>query len=220
MAHWMQCNTEILDRTEICPFCRCVLEGEISERNMYPDVLTHEKKIILAIRIYLVVAIVVECILIHLNVRNFNGMWWCAITGGGFFILWLGLKMIAEKEYRYGIKTFVMVFFCLLYVILIDYITGFSRWSLNIVFPGTILLINGLVVILMIVNYRNWQSYISWQIFMIALSILAVILSALNVITWPYMAEIVLAVSVLFFVGTLIIGGSRATTELKRRFHI
>jgi hypothetical protein len=187
---------------------------------MYPDVLTHEKKIILAIRIYLVVAIVVECILIHLNVRNFNGMWWCAITGGGFFILWLGLKMIAEKEYRYGIKTFVMVFFCLLYVILIDYITGFSRWSLNIVFPGTILLINGLVVILMIVNYRNWQSYISWQIFMIALSILAVILSALNVITWPYMAEIVLAVSVLFFVGTLIIGGSRATTELKRRFHI
>ena len=76
------------------------------------------------------------------------------------------------------------------------------------------------VTVLMIINFRNWQSYISWQLFTILLSVLAVILSVLHVITWPYMAEMALLISILFFFGTLIIGGRRATTELKRRFHI
>ena len=219
MGYCKQCHADILDKTDICPLCRSVLEQTEERKNMYPDIQIRERKIKLAIRIYVVAALVLELILIYINYRTFNGTWWCVITGGGLIMGWLTMKLLAEKEYRYGIKTFAMVFLSLLYIILIDYILGFERWSLNIVFPGAIFAINALVVILMIINFRNWQSYISWQIFTILLSILAVVLLLLKIITWPYMAEVALFVSVLFFVGTLIIGGRRATTELKRRFH-
>ena len=99
-------------------------------------------------------------------------------------------------------------------------VTGFSRWSLNYVFPAVIFGIDLLVVILMFVNYRNWQSYMSWQIFMIALGLLAMLFAHWGWITRPTVSFWALMVSVLLFLATLILGGKRARTELKRRFHI
>ena len=71
----------------------------------------------------------------------------------------------------------------------------------------------------MIINRRNWQSYMMVQIFTILLSLVPIILLALGVIHFQYMALTALAVSVFIFVGTLILGDERARSELKRRFH-
>ena len=76
------------------------------------------------------------------------------------------------------------------------------------------------IVILMIVNRRNWQSYLSFQIAMILFSLIPVILNMFGYMRVPVLAYLALAVAVFLFLGTVIIGGKRATTELKRRFHV
>ena len=103
---------------------------------------------------------------------------------------------------------------------LIDAVFGFERWSLNYAYPAMILGIDVTALILMIVNFRNWQSYMPWQIFMFVLAILGVILSRFHLITKPRMSWITLGLTGFFFVATIIIGGGRAHTELKRRFHL
>ena len=98
MGYCKQCRAEILDKTDICPLCRSVLEQNGEQENMYPDIQIRERKIKLAIRIYVVAALVMELILVYINYRTFDGIWWSAITGGGLIMGWLTMKLLAEKE--------------------------------------------------------------------------------------------------------------------------
>ena len=76
------------------------------------------------------------------------------------------------------------------------------------------------IIVLMVINRRNWQSYIMWQMLMILISVMLIIFYWLDIITFPYVTGIAIMVSVFLFLGTVIIGGRRAKVELKRRFHI
>jgi hypothetical protein len=72
----------------------------------------------------------------------------------------------------------------------------------------------------MLVNRRNWQSYLMVQMVALIASAVAVILIFTEVITFPYLAAVASALSLFIFLGTVIIGDRKAREELKRRFHI
>ena len=101
----------------------------------------------------------------------------------------------------------------------IDYLTGYHKWSLEISFPIAVLLLDLAILILMVVNRRNWQSYMMVQIFTILLSMIPIVLLVAGVIEFPYLAVIASGVSIFIFLGTLILGDQRARSELMRRFH-
>ena len=82
------------------------------------------------------------------------------------------------------------------------------------------MLVDLFIVILMFVNRRNWQSYIMMELFMIFLSAVPLLLIWLDIVTETFISGAAFAVSVLLFLGTLIIGDRRARSELKRRFHV
>lgn len=110
--------------------------------------------------------------------------------------------------------------FTVLFLEGIDLLTGASGWALTFVFPSAILAMVLATIILMIVNIRNWQSYMMMQLFLVLMSVIAMILVAVKVIWFPYLAMGAMGASLFLFLGTLIIGDKRARTELKRRFHI
>ena len=83
-----------------------------------------------------------------------------------------------------------------------------------------IILIDAGIILLMIVNHRNWQSYLMWQITMILFSLIPVFFAVFGIITEPLLSGLAMAFSVALFLGTVIIGDRRARVELKRRFHI
>lgn len=220
MSKCKQCQIEVLDETQVCPLCRCVLEYDDDNENMYPEIVKKERKIKLALRIYVFAAIVCEVLLIYMNYRSFDGVWWCAIPGAGLLYIYLGMKSLLEYEYGYRSKAFSMIVLGLLYVILIDYVLGFERWSLNYVFPAVIIGLNAAIFVLMIVNLRNWQSYIMLEMLTIVLALFSIVMWKLHLITDPRVGELSLAIAAFSFLGTVIIGGGRAITELRRRFHI
>lgn len=108
----------------------------------------------------------------------------------------------------------------ILIVIAIDFLVGYRGWSVNYALPSAIILVDVGIIICMIVNRRNWQSYMMWQIFMILCSIVPVILIFTGIVTAQLFALIAFAFSLFLFLGTLIIGDRRARVELKRRFHV
>ena len=55
---------------------------------------------------------------------------------------------------------------------------------------------------------------------MIFLSAIPLLLMWLDIVTETFISGLAFAVSVLLFLGTLIIGDRRARSELKRRFHV
>jgi FlaA1/EpsC-like NDP-sugar epimerase len=130
----------------------------------------------------------------------------------------LRYAIIGTSGYR--AKTLVLTILAVLMLITIDFLHGYNGWSVNYVFPAGIILVDVGILVVMAVNNKNWQSYMMQQIFMIICSAVALVLCKVGVITSPIVSIIAMNVSVIIFLGTLILGGRRARVELGRRFHI
>ena len=220
MSRCIQCNIEVLDETERCPLCHSVLEPTVEVENMYPDVRIKTRRMMLLSRIYLFVAIVTEAILMAVNYYGTFETAWSLATGLILFYGYLVIRFAILGKSGYIAKTIVLTLIAILALIAIDFVSGYKGWSVRYVFPAAIIGIDAVILLLMIVNRRNWQSYIMWQIFMILCSFVPIILYFVGIIYVPYLALAALGTSVFLFLGTVIIGDRRARVELKRRFHI
>ena len=214
------CNIEILDETESCPLCRSVLEPTDDLENMYPNVRVRMRRLLLASRIYLFCAIVLEAVLFAINLRTDSAVWWSAITGLALLFTYLVLRYAILGQTGYRGKVIVLALAAVLCAVGSDFATGYRGWSVDYVLPSGILLVDGILLGCMAWNRRNWQSYIMWQLLMILLSFIPLALYLLELEHNLHMALLPLALSAAIFLGTLIIGDRRARTELKRRFHV
>lgn len=220
MSKCRQCKIEILDETERCPLCGSVLEQTVEVENMYPNVRLKARKMMLFGRIYLFCAILTEALLVYLNVTLESKIWWSLITGLALFYGYMVIRFAILGKTGYRMKVVVLTAMAILMMVAIDFLAGYHGWALNYVLPSGIILIDAGIILLMIVNHRNWQSYLMWQITMILFSLIPVFFAVLGIITEPLLSGLAMAFSVALFLGTVIIGDRRARVELKRRFHI
>ncbi|MCR4791175.1 MAG: zinc ribbon domain-containing protein [Lachnospiraceae bacterium] len=221
MAECKKCGVHITDDTDRCPFCRCVLEDDgIKGENVYPD--TEEtvkfwrilRKIVLFLSICAVGGMIIAQ---YMGADIFN---WIVVVSLILLFVNVSIYMSITGKIGYMFKTLFLTMMAVIILIGIDYFTGYKRWSLDYTLPAGIIFLNGGCVALMIINHRNWQSYISLQLFNIFWSIVIALLLKFEVIRQPVMVVIAVSLSVLIFTGTLIFGGRRASDELKRRFFI
>ncbi len=220
MSRCNKCNIEVLDETERCPLCNCVLEQTVEVENMYPNVRLKARKMMLFGRIYLFLAILTEALLLYINYVTAPKMWWSVITGMIFLYGYLLIRFAILGKTGYRIKIVVLMMIMILMMVAIDFVVGYHGWSLNYVLPSGILAVDVGILLLMLINRRNWQSYMMLQIFMMVCSVVPVIFAAVGIVTAPLLSQIALAFSVFLFLGTVIIGDRRARTELRRRFHV
>lgn len=221
MSRCNNCKIQITDETDKCPFCQCVLEkdeGKVEDK--YPQAWVAVRKFHLLENIVLFLSILAEAVLVYINYTVTPFFAWCLIVGLVLLYANVVLRLAVIGKSGYMFKTICLVLTAIVMLIAIDYLTGYNRWSLNYVMPAGILFMDIGILVLMIVNHRNWQSYMMAQLFTIILSIIPIILLAIGEVTFSYLTVIAFAVSVFIFLGTLIIGDQRAKTELKRRFHI
>lgn len=220
MSKCRQCNIEILDETERCPLCHSVLEQTVEVENMYPNVRVMTRKLMLISRIYLFCAIIAEVILVYINTVTESQTWWSLIVGLTFLYVYMLIRYAILGKSGYRSKVVVLTTIAILMAVAADFLAGYQGWSVNYALPSGIMLVDAGILVLMICNRRNWQSYIMWQIFMILCSIIPLVFSLVGIATSPLLGLITFAASVFLFLGTIIIGDRKARTELKRRFHI
>ena len=198
-----KCNVVILDDTDRCPLCKHVLESDgIPGESRYPDAIATARKFRFVENLVLFISIVAECLLIAINFQVDREVAWSLVIG---IILLYGnvvLRMAILGKSGYLAKTVCLVLLAI------------------VMLPGGIIAIDLALFILILINRRNWQSYMMSELLTILLSIVPVVLLQMRIIHFPYLAWGSLGVSVFLFLGTLILGDQRARTELKRRFHI
>lgn len=220
MGKCQNCKIEVLDVTDRCPLCQSILEQTDELENMYPDARIKMRRLMFVSRIYLFCAIIAEIILFGINYSTKSQIWWSAIAGVALLFGYMILRYAILGRSGHKSKAFMIALMVVLGTIAIDFVIGYSGWSVDYVLPSGILLVDAFIAICMICNHRNWQSYIMWQIFMILLSLIPVVLFLTELERNQYMAFMPIAVSCTIFLGTMIIGDRRARIELKRRFHI
>ena len=221
MAECKKCGVHITDDTDRCPFCSCVLEDDgIKGMNVYPDPEATVKVWRTIRRIVLFLSIVAMggmFIALYMGADIFN---WTIVVGLILLYVNVTIYMTITDKIGYMFKTLFLTISVVLILIGIDYYTGYNRWSLDYTLPSSVIFLNVSCIGLMIINHRNWQSYISLQLFNIAWSVILFVLLRLEIIRVPILVLIAMAMSVFLFAGTIIFGGKRASDELKRRFFI
>ena len=215
---------QLLDPVSVCPLCKCIVEPTegMECRQMYPYGFAERgiKKMQRALSIYLFAAIVAEAILIGINVAVGGKPGWVIIMAGLFAYGYVTLKVSIQMHIGYRLKMILQTLLGVAVLFLIDLETGFHGWSLDYVLPGSLILMDAAIVILMIANRRNWQSYIPLEILMIALAAGPLVLYYFGFSTNLILPCATMALAILVFAGTMIIGGQRARDELYRRFHV
>lgn len=220
MSRCRQCNVEVLDETERCPLCNSVLEQTFEVENMYPDVRIQTRRLTFLSRVYLFGILLLEVILFSINYFDRYKIGWSLIVGLILFYGYLVIRFAILGKTGYRSKIVVLAAIAVLMMIAIDFLVGYHGWSVNYVLPACVIVLDIGIIILMIVNRRNWQSYIMWQILMLFVCVAMLILHLVGIITNPYVMGAAGFVSLFLFLGTLIIGDRRARVELHRRFHI
>lgn len=217
-----RCGLAVNDETDICLFCGMVLSGDgMGTRTIYPDIRNKTRMIKRLINIASYFAIVLEIFLAVINYYNYYGIKWSIITGGAIFYIILTLQYTVNKRNGHIKKIFVQMLGAMLLVAVIDFALGFSGWSFNIGIPLIILLLDVIILICMVINFENWQSYLLMQIFTLVMSIIHMVFYMTGIIkNGPLLPWITFGISAVIFTSCLVIGDKKAKSELKRRFYI
>lgn len=226
MKYCEKCGIGIVDDIDHCIFCRSVIDIENSKYDdfnsigEYPDAVTMVRRFKFVGNLILFLSFVASVICAVVNYEFTPDLVWSAIVILALIYANIILQFAIIGKSGYREKVIGVTLIGAVIVVGIDALTGYRGWSVNYVLPGAIILLDVGIMVLMVVNKRNWQSYIMSQILMLILSILVCILNVLGIITSSIVTQIATAISLFLLVGTIIIGDRKARQELKRRFHI
>lgn len=220
MSRCRQCNVEILDETERCPLCDSVLEYTEEMENMYPNAKVQTRKWVFLSKVYLFTAILLEVILFGINFVDKYKIGWSLVAGLGLLYGYLVIRLAILGRAGHKLKIVLLSAIAIVMMILADFVIGYDGWSVNYAFPSCVIILDLGIAVLMLVNRRNWQSYIMWQILMLLVSGGMILLFVFGIITEPHVMGVAVLFSVFLFLGTLILGDRRARVEVHRRFHI
>ncbi len=235
MAKCKACGVNIIDAAGTCPLCHHALQREDSRKiksaaefqedeqeafsQTYPNILGTVKKLDFLFRLFTLLCVFagVLCVFINVVVTP-KSKWSVIVVVSLLYVLFMLQLFTADTGYLK--RMFYGIFGAVCVVVLIDSSTGFGGWSLDFAIPAAMLAIDLALILLMLINRRNWQSYIQFQLLMAVISTASLIFVRLGIIHFPWLLYVAFLVSVLAFAATLIMGGSASREELSRRFHI
>ena len=216
------CKVEILDKTDKCPLCNNVLEWDGLEKdNLYPNARIASKKYQFLENVFLFASIVLWVILFVIDYTTDPEFLWSFTVSLVLIYANVLLRLTILGKSSYMAKIIWTIIIGMAFLIEADFLTGNHGWGFNFVMPTAILLWDiALIILMLFINRRNWQSYIIDELTALVACGVVLILMLFDVITFPYYAFGVQVFTVLLFVGTIIIGDRKAREELKRRFHL
>lgn len=242
MNKCLRCKVNIMDDAVMCPLCRGVLaqERETADalqgdeegkgRNeeeryhsrvlMYPNVYPAIRRMQFIKRLVIFSSVVLESILLLINYLTYNGIKWSLVTGVGLVYACFTLVYSFEQNKSLQKKLVVQLVFALGAFVLIDATVGYRGWSISLAIPSAVMAVELTVIILMLVNHKNWQNYILTQIVLFLISLIMVLLGLLGITEANLLSIIAIAATGFLLLGTLVFGDKRAENELKRRFHM
>lgn len=221
MGKCNNCKITVTDETSICPLCRCVLEKEGEGVMKYPNIVKRRRKLQFVSRIYLMLALVVEALLIYLNLSLYPQFLWSVIPGCLMACVYLTLYYFVNgTRSSYGADIVLAMIALITMLDIMDKMLGDYGWSLNYVQPALIISANLIIFILILCHPHGWQSYVTSQLLLVIISLAAIPLFWAKQVTQPLVSILAIGISLFLFASTFILGGSRTKEELYRRFHI
>lgn len=224
MNQCKNCGVIINDNVNKCPLCNRNLQefSSVSRNTWYPEYSYTEAATQLSLgkKVFLFISISVACICILINLLTGVKNPWSLYVVSPILYLQLLINNTVQSKMRAGAKIILQITGISGLLLIFDLLSGFYRWSVNIVIP--FLIIGGTFVITIIITKKKmlWNEYVGYIIAMIFLGFLPVLLYISGVADTLWASAVSALYSLLTIIAMLVFFNRKFKNEITRRFHI
>ena len=218
-----RCGVEVVGEREVCPLCSSVLhvdEKPARQEDSFPDIAAKRKVRRKVFWICAYICVLIEALLLGLNRVFSPEVRWSLISGVAEAYVLLSLWQMLNRRKGHITKLYFQAAAVFLLLLGIDYSLGFRGWSVKYGFPCVLLGFAAIILLCMIINFANWQNYLTMQVFMGIFSLAFLIYSFMGKNGNLILAWVVFGIYLTLWVMTMLIGGRKAENEIRRKFHL
>lgn len=186
---------------------------------LYPKI-TNVKKSRQITQLLLIITIIISIMLLVINYECSGKLNWSIVAIVGMIYAWISTIYALDKNVNLAAYTFLQMIELSILLVVIDFVFGFYKWSLNIGIPIVIMVSNFTMMIITLIKYKKYVKYAVYEIMILLFSIIYNIIISfmaessliLNLITlWCSFAN-------LSFI--LALNAKSLKVELQKKFHI
>lgn len=213
------CGVKLENDLDFCPLCDMETERIDDEYSLdYPYIKSRFSRRMF-IKTLTFMAIVLAAVSLLINHLVPTESPWAFITAAAIIYVWLNLMNLTRNARNPGSITLWQLLTVSGLVFVIDYLTGWHRWSVNYVIPFLIMAAAVAIVLCIAIRPVKYRAYTLYQLVIAILGVMAVFLWVFGFaeIEWPVMAAA--ATSAFCFAVMAVFAGRLTRNELRKRFH-
>ncbi|MDK2802761.1 MAG: hypothetical protein KFW09_05225, partial [Oscillospiraceae bacterium] len=215
------CNIYFHNNQKMCPLCNIISIEYINDDNYCSFPTIDNGKKIFSLLLKIIKFFAISFSIISLFVEYYisqNISWSFIVVILSMYIMFL-FNYSLKKLFTIGkIVLYQSIFFIIL-TFIIDFLYGFSKWSIYFSIP-IILLISIMVLIILMVSIRSvFFDYLIYLISLLFFGIIQGVFILININTPKIMVFITFLISVIILIGLFIFLGKYTKNEIKNRFH-
>lgn len=224
------CKVEVESKIKKCPLCGRELDDLKSNTNNddyineYPtyknSVKPSKKATALKIFLFTSIATIILSITANVFLLHINQKLWSVIVSMSAIYFYITMRTFIFSHAHLGAKILIQYFFLSALVFIIDYFSGFYKWSTNFVIPS--LLVIGLLIMTIfgLKQKTIWSEYIGYLTASLLMAGLTILLFIFNLSTMLWTAVASIVYSLLTIIAMIIFAEHTFKTEIKKRFHL
>lgn len=222
MLRCEHCKVDLPGEQARCPLCQNKPVGKSDgSGNRFPRLPNPRRtvsRVLIAWLAFGSVCAAAICVMINLIMPA--GGWWSLFVIAGIASLWIDVSLIVKKRKNLPKNILWQVIIVTLIAFLWDFLTGFSGWALNFVFP--ILCSCALLAMTIVAKAcrLDTQDYILYLVIDCVLGIVCFILILTGAVRVVIPSAISFGASIVFLAFLLFFEGKALWTEIQRRFHL
>lgn len=218
------CQIEFLDSSSQCPFCGMALTGnpQEEETHTYPNILEKErfKRKSKHLMFFVLLFLEILFVIINLRVNDFPENHWSVLVGGIFVYVYFTFGRLLYLKAGHIMEITIQSIAIFLLLMFIEWNVGWKGWSLALGLPIINAVLLFLTVLMMLIDRKNWQTYLLLLLFSLLLASVNIVLAFIGISASFAFCCVIFAVALFLFFGALFLGDRTASNELKWKFHI
>lgn len=217
------CEVLIDENLISCPLCGSI----VSEKNkadlnrLYPDYETTGsytwKNFISGFALFLAIAVITECLFVNL-ITNTRNLWFLYVIGPVLYLL-LSVNHTLLSKAHMGTKILFQVVGISSMLVMLDLLSGYYRWSVNIVIPLLFIMPILLITIIVFIKKKLWDDFVGYMMVFTFLGFMPIVLYSVGVSDSIWASAASASYALLTMVVMFLLPGRNFKNEFKRRFY-
>ena len=219
MKYCSKCQMKVQNQLNNCPLCGQSLESvEFEIERDYPEQFAKKRRFSIRKFIIFLAMVIISFSFISGIFQDFQWNWVLIITASTLYVT-ISAILGSRVKRNIGPNILTQVIGISALSIIIDYLLGYSGWSLDIIFPLDLMAGTTIITVMILLNPKRFTDLVIYQLMFGLMGIVILAMIYFQVIIFRQIAIIGSYYTIITCVGLFFFADRQMIHELKKKFH-